>query len=70
MTKIYDNDMDYKSSLIEIESGGLDEVPTEHLLTLFKHIFVEVEKRGVEFQCNEYSMTEIGVSNNNFVYFD
>ena len=51
--------MNYNEALVEISGGGFSDVEDKHLVFLFKSLFTELEKRGVEFQCNEYYPVDI-----------
>lgn len=52
-------EMNYSEALVEIAGGGFSDVEDKHLVYLFKSLFVELEERGIEFQCNEYCPVDI-----------
>ena len=41
-----DKKMGYSEALVEWSGGGLDDVPTENMLDMYKELMAEFKKRG------------------------
>jgi hypothetical protein len=52
----------YSAALIELESGGWDDIPDQYVLEILNSVVQELIKRDYDVGCNEYVITDIPVS--------
>jgi hypothetical protein len=50
---------DYSSALVELESGGWDDIPDEYVLEILNNTLQELLNRGYEIGCQEYSIDSL-----------
>lgn len=55
--------MEYWQALVELESGGYEDISDEHVLMLLTKTVEELQRRQYEISCEEYVV--VGVPNTN-----
>ena len=53
----------YSAALVELESGGWDDIPDEYALEILNNTLQELLKRGYEIGCQEYLIDSLPNSN-------
>lgn len=53
-----DEKMGYSEALVEWSGGGLDDVPTENMLDMYKELIAEFKKRGYYVRASDFKVTK------------